>query len=280
VTNFLIFCAENVGLMVPGNDIMSAIVSLFLEVLSYGIIVLWCITVLLVHIVGFFSVVDTHTISKMDLWIDAQLNRIFGKNIYSFDPYNSQAYPRYFTKFEESLLDICFLVFPTIVVILMLVPTLGFLYNSHFLLYNVMDTSLSIDIIGHQWYWSYEYNLGCEDNDFMFDSILDIDAIVNAYLEVDNRLVIPMDLLINLTITSTDVIHSWAVPNLGIKVDAVPGRLSTSVLYTYVDGVFYGQCSELCGVLHGFMPICVEAVPLDVFYHWAMIQSLYLHNIY
>ena len=114
----------------------------------------------------------------------------------------------------------------------------------------------------------------------MFDSILDIDAIVNASLEVDNRLIIPTDLGINVTITSTDVIHSWAVPNLGIKIDAVPGRLSTTMLYTYVDCIFYGQCSELCGVLHGFMPICVESVPTDLFFHRAMIHSTYTSNVY
>lgn len=109
----------------------------------------------------------------------------------------------------------------------------------------------------------------------MFDSILDIDATVNANLDVDNRLIIPTELLVNLTITSTDVIHSWAVPSLGIKVDAVPGRLATSHLFSFVDGVFYGQCSELCGVLHGFMPICVESVPVDMFFSWAAIQSEY-----
>jgi heme/copper-type cytochrome/quinol oxidase subunit 2 len=78
--------------------------------------------------------------------------------------------------------------------------------------------------------------------------------------------VIPTDAYISITITSTDVIHSWAVPQLGIKVDAVPGRIANAILYTFMDGVYYGQCSELCGVLHGFMPICVESVPLDLFF--------------
>ena len=94
----------------------------------------------------------------------------------------------------------------------------------------------------------------------MFDSILDVDVVENLYLEVDCRMVIPTDMLISLTITSDDVIHSWAVPNLGVKIDAVPGRITTTVLSTFMDGVFYGQCSELCGVLHGFMPICLYAI--------------------
>lgn len=251
--------------MVPGNDVMSAIVSLFIEVFSYGILIFGLIAFLLFYIIDNFThVVDDESMAENN--VKYGFGFISNYLVKHADEYRVIR-PTYFTKWQESFLDICFLVFPTIVVVLMLVPTLGFLYNSHFILYNVFATSISIDVIGHQWYWSYEYYLGSEDNDFAFDSILDIDAIVNAYLEVDSRLVIPTDLLVNLTITSTDVIHSWAVPNLGIKVDAVPGRLSTTTLYTYVDGVFYGQCSELCGVLHGFMPICVESVPVDIFFH-------------
>lgn len=279
--------------MVPGNDVMSAIISLYIEACSYGILIFSLIVFLLFYIIDNFThnVDDVDEAASISYNIDVRstsyvvLFVLFFFNllvsIFKYAPTASNVlYPRYFTKWQESFLDICFLVFPTIVVVLMLVPTLGFLYNNHFILYNVLDTSISIDVIGHQWYWSYEYNLGGEDNDFMFDSVLDIDAIVNAYLEVDNRLVIPTDVLISLTITSTDVIHSWAVPNLGIKVDAVPGRLSTSLLSTYVDGVFYGQCSELCGVLHGFMPICVEAVSIDLFFYWALIQSQYVNNIF
>jgi heme/copper-type cytochrome/quinol oxidase subunit 2 len=93
-----------------------------------------------------------------------------------------------------------------------------------------------------------------------FDSLLDVDAVVNANVEVDNRVVIPTGTQISLFFTSTDVIHSWAVPQLGIKVDAVPGRLSSATICSFTDGIYYGQCSELCGVLHGFMPICVESV--------------------
>ena len=275
--------------MVPGNDVMSAIVSLFLEVFSYGIIIFSLILFLLCYIIDNFThnveyidvpeqtIYDLDVRAYSDFWLFVMYtcNLFLGLLDSREDMRTTVLYPNSFKKWQESFLDICFLVFPTIMVILMLVPTLGFLYNNHFILYNVLDTAISIDVIGHQWYWSYEYHLGGEFNDFMFDSILDIDATINAYLEVDYRLVIPTELLVNLTITSTDVIHSWAVPNFGVKVDAVPGRLSTCMLFTFVDGVFYGQCSELCGVLHGFMPICVESVPLDMFFSWALIQSEY-----
>jgi len=92
-------------------------------------------------------------------------------------------------------------------------------------------------------------------------------------LEVDNRLVLPIKTHIRILVTSADVIHSWAVPSLGIKVDAIPGRLNQTGLYIKRPGVFYGQCSELCGVNHGFMPIVVEGVENDVFIRWARAQS-------
>ena len=109
--------------------------------------------------------------------------------------------------------------------------------------------------------------------DFSFDSILDVDAVENVNLEVDRNVVIPTDIYISITVTSTDVIHSWAVPQLGIKIDAIPGRIANAVLYTFMDGVYYGQCSELCGVLHGFMPICVESVNIDLFFHWVFLNN-------
>ena len=84
---------------------------------------------------------------------------------------------------------------------------------------------------------------------------------------------VPTDVYISMTVTSTDVIHSWAVQQLGIKIDAVPGRIANAVLYTFLDGVYYGQCSELCGVLHGFMPICVESVALDLFFCWVFLNQ-------
>jgi len=92
-------------------------------------------------------------------------------------------------------------------------------------------------------------------------------------LEVDNRLVLPINTHIRLLVTSADVIHSWAVPSLGVKVDAIPGRLNQTEIYIRRPGVFYGQCSELCGVNHGFMPIVVEAVDNSTFTRWARIQG-------
>ena len=137
-------------------------------------------------------------------------------------------------------------------------------------MYDFSTTAFSIDVVGHQWYWSYGYNVNfveeMSDTDVVFDSILDVSVVKNIFLEVDKRLVIPTDLNISVSVTSTDVIHSWAVPHLGIKIDAVPGRISNVVMCAVVEGVFFGQCSELCGALHGFMPITIEAVDLTTFF--------------
>jgi cytochrome c oxidase subunit 2 len=159
-------------------------------------------------------------------------------------------------------------VFWTIVPALLLVTIA---YPSFSLLYALDDLtvpSLTIKIIGHQWYWSYEYN--SFKTNFSFDSY-----ILNSYeygsgqlrlLETDNRLVLPIKTHIRLLITSADVLHSWTIPSFGIKVDACPGRLNQATLFIKRPGLYFGQCSEICGINHGFMPIVVFASSDASFY--------------
>ena len=277
----------------PGNDVMCSILSLLIETLIYGFVILLVVTLLLWVTLSMFCIdnpSDTEEIGSNflftsyhesdwsgDVLKDNKLTDVKAiSRFYFFEgrPFSHRApFPEYFSKRAESLLDICFLVFPTVVVIFILVPTLGFLYNNEFNLEHV-STAMSIDVVGHQWYWSYEYHLVIAEElqDFSFDSILDVEAVENYLLEVDRHVVIPTDVYISITITSTDVIHSWAVPQLGIKVDAIPGRIASTILYSSIDGIYYGQCSELCGVLHGFMPICVESVSIDLFLHWVYLN--------
>lgn len=275
-----IFFYELLGFPVPGNYTMSAILALMLETYMYGLFIILLVTYAIAYICDRF-IVDSLVLNTCNY----KFNRYYPKKLRDrygfFSPYYFRSYnfPSYFSKRCESLLDICFLVFPTVIVVLILVPTLGFLYNSEFHFDNV-STALWIDVIGHQWYWTYEYTLGdksmyfsFENADFAFDSILDVDALVNVNLEVDRRVVIPTDVFVSLSITSTDVIHSWAVPQLGIKIDAIPGRIANTILHSFMDGVYYGQCSELCGVLHGFMPICVESVSSELFFFWVYLNT-------
>jgi len=135
----------------------------------------------------------------------------------------------------------------------------------------VISPALTIKVAGHQWYWSYEYSdFVKEDGDAIeFDSYMvpesDLELGQFRLLDVDNRVVLPTGTHVRLIVTGTDVIHNFAVPSLGVKIDAVPGRLNqTSVIIRRV-GTYYGQCSEICGTYHGFMPSVVEGVESEQF---------------
>jgi heme/copper-type cytochrome/quinol oxidase subunit 2 len=142
----------------------------------------------------------------------------------------------------------------------------------------LLDPQLTLKVIGRQWYWSYEIsdsNVGgknLNENVFGFDSYMlsseDNTLPQLRLLEVDNPLLLPINTSIRILVTSSDVLHSWAVPSLGIKIDSCPGRLNQVALNIYRKGIFYGQCSELCGINHGFMPIVVIGVDLPVFLKW------------
>lgn len=141
----------------------------------------------------------------------------------------------------------------------------------------VIAPAITIKAIGRQWYWTYEYsdyinNKNNLDENLNFDSYMtptsDLEPGQLRLLEVDNRMVVPVDTHIRIITTGGDVIHSFAVPSLGLKIDALPGRLNQTSTFIQREGVFYGQCSELCGVWHGFMPIVVEAVSPENYLHW------------
>lgn len=138
----------------------------------------------------------------------------------------------------------------------------------------ITDPEMTVEVEGHQWYWSYEYPDFLDyNNDFIeFDSYIvpesDLESGGLRMLEVDNRVIIPEYTHIRFVITSGDVIHSFAVPSLGVKCDAYPGRLNQISVYATREGVFYGQCSEICGILHSSMPIVIESVSVEKFLQW------------
>nr|YP_009184247.1 cytochrome c oxidase subunit II [Cabassous centralis]ALO62244.1 cytochrome c oxidase subunit II [Cabassous centralis] len=157
-------------------------------------------------------------------------------------------------------------ILPAIILILIALPSLRILY----MMDEINNPLLTIKAMGHQWYWSYEYT---DYNDLSFDSYMipttDLKPGELRLLEVDNRLVLPMELPIRMLISSEDVLHSWAVPSLGLKTDAIPGRLNQATLMSTRPGLYYGQCSEICGSNHSFMPIVLEMVPLKHFEDWS-----------
>jgi len=160
---------------------------------------------------------------------------------------------------------------PTIILLMIATPSFSLLYSID----ELHDPKITLKIIGHQWYWSYEYSdyaVNSIDESIMFDSymITEDDLVIGALrlLEVDNRIVLPINTSIRLLITSSDVLHSWAVPALGVKMDACPGRLNQVSLFINRTGIYYGQCSELCGINHAFMPIVVEGVTMETYLKW------------
>lgn len=172
---------------------------------------------------------------------------------------------------HSSLLEIIWTLFPAIVLLIVAVPSFSLLYS----LDELTDPAISLKVVGHQWYWSYEISdFSFKEADIEFDSymISSDDLTLGAFrlLEVDNRVILPVNTHIRVLITAADVLHSWAVPSFGLKVDACPGRLNQASLFIKREGVFYGQCSEICGVNHGFMPIVVKAVSLDTYTKWAV----------
>jgi len=177
--------------------------------------------------------------------------------------------PQKFT--HSSLLEIVWTILPAVVLLLIAIPSFALLYS----LDELIDPVATVKVVGHQWYWSYEYSdyvtlEGGESLNFDSYMIATSDLTPGSFrlLEVDNRVILPVNTHIRLLVTAADVLHSWAVPSFGIKVDACPGRLSQASLFIKREGVYYGQCSEICGVNHGFMPIVVKGVSADTFVSW------------
>lgn len=177
--------------------------------------------------------------------------------------------PTIFT--HSNLLEIIWTIIPAFLLLLIAVPSFALLYS----LDEMIDPAVTLKIVGHQWYWSYEYSdYSTLDggSSLSFDSYMvsmaDLTKGSFRLLEVDNRVVLPVNTHIRLLVTAADVLHSWAVPSFGIKIDACPGRLSQVSLFIKREGVYYGQCSEICGVNHGFMPIVVKGVSVDLYVRW------------
>nr|YP_009162820.1 cytochrome c oxidase subunit II [Bactrocera zonata]AKG49728.1 cytochrome c oxidase subunit II [Bactrocera zonata] len=162
-------------------------------------------------------------------------------------------------------IEMIWTILPAIVLLFIAFPSLRLLY----LLDEINEPSVTLKAIGHQWYWSYEYS------DFMnveFDSYMvptnELTTDGFRLLDVDNRVVLPMNSQIRILVTAADVIHSWTVPALGVKVDGTPGRLNQTNFLMNRPGLFYGQCSEICGANHSFMPIVIESLPVNHFIKW------------
>nr|ARX96603.1 cytochrome c oxidase subunit 2 [Xylocopa appendiculata] len=164
---------------------------------------------------------------------------------------------------KNHTIEIIWTIIPMLILLFICFPSLKILYYID----EVLKPILSVKAIGHQWYWSYEYS---DFKNVSFDSYMINDIELNTFrlLDVDHRMVIPKKMAMRLITTSTDVIHSWVVPTLGIKIDAVPGRINQFNLFSLRPGVYFGQCSEICGMNHSFMPIVLETTSAKLFMKW------------
>nr|YP_010373918.1 cytochrome c oxidase subunit II [Coomaniella dentata]UPI13499.1 cytochrome c oxidase subunit II [Coomaniella dentata] len=164
---------------------------------------------------------------------------------------------------EGQTIELIWTIIPAGTLIFIALPSLQLLY----LIDEINNPLISIKSIGHQWFWSYEYS---DFVNFEFDSyMMNQESNFNfRLLDVDNRMVLPYNSQIRLLVTSTDVIHSWTIPTLGVKIDATPGRLNQLSFLINHSGLFFGQCSEICGSNHSFMPITLESISIQGFIEW------------
>jgi len=193
---------------------------------------------------------------------------VLGSIIYYYNSKKSQIVHKYLN--HGTLIELIWTITPAFILIAIAFPSFRLLY----LLDEVISPTITIKVVGHQWYWSYEYSdyINESGESIEFDSYMipesDLELGQFRLLDVDNKVVVPTDTHIRLIVTASDVIHSFAVPSLGIKIDAVPGRLNQTSILAERTGTFYGQCSEICGVWHGFMPIAIEAVSVQDYLAW------------
>lgn len=180
--------------------------------------------------------------------------------------FNRKANPVPSTTSHNTRLEIIWTTIPILILIAIAVPSV----RTHYFIDVEPEAEMTVKVTGNQWYWHYDYP---DHGNFGFDSYMLPDEEAKAkgaprLLEVDNRMVVPVDTVVRVQLTAADVIHAWAVPALGVKRDAVPGRLNESWFKVEEEGVYYGQCSELCGKLHGFMPVAMEVVSKEAFNSW------------
>ena len=172
---------------------------------------------------------------------------------------------------ERQMIECIWTIIPAIILVQIAIPSLLLLY----MLEESIDSSLTIKVLGHQWYWRYEYTdfwSISKNTQIEFDSYIiptnELETNIFRLLDVDNRTIVPYSVHIRILISSADVLHAWTVPSLGVKADAIPGRLNQVKFIRQRPGIFFGQCSEICGANHRFIPIVIEIININYFLNW------------
>jgi len=182
--------------------------------------------------------------------------------------FNKRANPKPATFTHNPELEVAWTAIPVLILVVIAIPSLRLL----FLQLEVPEPDLTIKATGNQWYWTYEY----PDEEIEFDAVMLQKDELTEYgytaddwlLATDARVVVPVDAVVHVLVTASDVLHAWTIPSFGSKIDAVPGRINETWFRAEETGIFYGQCSELCGLNHSYMPIVVEVVSQQDYDAW------------
>jgi len=197
---------------------------------------------------------------------------VLGLLVYVMIRFNEKRNPTPSKTSHNTLLEVAWTVVPVLILVYIAVQSFPFLYFAD----RTGEPAMTLKATGHQWYWSYEYP---DHGGVAIDANLNWEATgADRLLETDNRVVVPVDTKIRLLTTADDVIHAWAMPSFGVKLDSVPGRTNETWFEVTREGVFYGQCSELCGNGHAYMPIVVEAVSKEKFDAWIQEQQAKMNS--
>jgi cytochrome c oxidase subunit 2 len=202
----------------------------------------------------------------MLLWIITLITIfVLGLMIYAIVRFRASAHPSPTRTAHNTVLEVAWTAIPVLILVAIAIPSFKLLYFGD----RTHDAEMTLKVVGHQWYWSYEYP---DHGDLKFDSYMipesDIKPGQRRLLEVDNRVVVPAGTNIRLLFAGSDVIHSWFVPSLGVQIYAMPGRLNESWVNVTKPGIYYGQCNQICGINHAYMPIAVEALSKEDFARW------------
>ncbi|WP_414693177.1 cytochrome c oxidase subunit II [Parvibaculum sp.] len=185
--------------------------------------------------------------------------------VYVMVRFNRKANPTPSKTTHHTGIEVAWTVLPVVILVIIAIPSFRLLYKEIV----IPQAELTVKATGYQWYWGYEYP---DNGDLQFDSNMIADADLKPgeprLLAADAAMVVPVDTTVRVIVTGADVIHSFAVPSFGVKIDAIPGRLNETWFRATKTGMFYGQCSELCGQAHAFMPINIKVVPKEEFAAW------------
>lgn len=209
---------------------------------------------------------DIHRFHDLLLWVITLITIfVLALLVYVMVRFRASANPVPSKTSHHTLVEVVWTVVPILILVVIAVPSFKLLYFGD----KTKEAELTIKAIGKQWFWSYEYP---DNGNFTFDAIMTAEKDLKPgqlrLLDTDNSVVVPVNTNVRLLTTAADVIHAWAMPAFGVKKDAVPGRLNETWFRAEREGTFYGQCSEICGAYHGFMPIKVEVVSKEAFAKW------------